>query len=384
MPESRRQVIVAVAGDLGGAAALMPVIQALSSSGRYDVQTLAYREAAGFFTKRGVPFRVLEESFCRTEASTLLRDQRADLLLCGTSVNEVELEKHLIDAANDRELPSVAVLDYWSNYAERFSGHDGVLAHLPNRIAVMDENARAEMTDVGFEPERLVVTGQPAFDDLAACRARFDSECRRAFRIAMAIEPDQLLVTFFSQPLSQGFGMKEDGDALRRFGYDETVILPQLVETLEHLAARRSRELVLAIRPHPREPLSWYETLASSNRILRILVTTEGESREWAMASDLVTGMTTVLLVEACYLGCLVVSLQTGLKCPEVLPTNRLGLSRAVYREDELDQSLEQMLFDDQVRQSFRERLDSFRSDRGGTIRVVALIDRMLGNHTEN
>jgi len=191
-------------------------------------------------------------------------------------------------------------------------------------------------------------------------------------------------VTFFSQPLSQGFGMKEDGDALRRFGYDETVILPQLVETLEHLAARRSRELVLAIRPHPREPLSWYETLASSNRILRILVTTEGESREWAMASDLVTGMTTVLLVEACYLGCLVVSLQTGLKCPEVLPTNRLGLSRAVYREDELDQSLEQMLFDDQVRQSFRERLDSFRSDRGGTIRVVALIDRMLGNHTEN
>jgi hypothetical protein len=97
------------------------------------------------------------------------------------------------------------------------------------------------------------------------------------------------------------------------------------------------------------------------------------------MTSDLVIGMTTVLLVEACYLGCHVVSLQSGLKQPDILPTNRIGLSRAVYHEDEAREALEQMLFDDGVRQQFRSRLDGLRRDAGAAQRVVALIDQMLG-----
>jgi hypothetical protein len=370
---------MAVAGDAGGAAAILPVLQALLSGGRHEVLVLAYRQAAALFERRGVPFRTPGESFSRADADALLRDRRADLLFCGTSVNELELEKRLIDVANDQGVPSLAVLDYWSNYAARFSQDDGDLAHLPSRIAVMDESARNEMIAEGFAPGRLVITGQPAFDDLAAWRARFDDERRRAIRAAVAIEPDQILVAFFSQPLSQSLGTRKDGVAPSGFGYDETTILPRLIADLGRIAEQRRVGLVLTIRPHPREPAAWYETMASPSQFLRMLVTTEGESRELAMASNLVTGMTTVLLVEACYLGCLVVSLQSGLKGPDILPTNRLGLSRAVYRDDEIQATLEQMLFDDEVRQQFRSRLDSLRRDEGATQRVVALIDRMLG-----
>ena len=380
MPEVRRPSIIVAAGDAGGAAAVLPVIQALSASGRYEVQTVAYAQAATLFAKRRVPFLALQETLSRADAGAWLLERRADLLLCGTSINALELEKRLIDGANDRDIPSLAVLDYWSNYAARFSRHNGDLAHLPCRIAVMDERARAEMIGEGFEPERLVVTGQPAFDDLAASRARFDKVRHREFRESREIGPNQLLVTFFSQPLSQGFRRREDGGAPGDLGYDETTILPQLVKALEEIAGRRECRLVLAIRPHPREPDASYRSLSSLNRSLRILVSTEGESRDWAMASDLVTGMTTMLLVEACYLGCLVVSLQASLKCSDVLPTNRLGLSHAVYREDDVPDAIERMLFDDEVRRAFRSRLEGLHRDEGATRRVVALIDRMLGS----
>jgi hypothetical protein len=379
MNDSGQPLIVAAAGDAGGAAAVLPVIQFLSSSGTCKVQTLAYRQAATLFSKRNVPFRQLEESFNLGDAIASLSSPAASMLLCGTSVNDLELEKPLIDAANRLRIPSLAVLDYWSNYAARFSQGEGDLAHLPSRIAVMDQSARTEMIAEGFDPERLVVTGQPAFDDLEPTRSRFNDVRRQTFRQEIAIAAEQILVTFFSQPLSAGFGKSGDSNPRESIGYDERIIMPAVIETLAVIARRRTQEIALAIRPHPRESIDWYRSLSTPDPLLRLLVTTEGESREWAMASHLVAGMTSVILVEACFLGCPVVSVQTGLKGRDVLPTNRLGLSRAVYHLGELDRCIDQLLFDDSARSALRTELDGLQNTQGATQRIVSLIDQMIG-----
>jgi hypothetical protein len=300
------------------------------------------------------------------------------MLLCGTSVNGLDFEKLLIDAANHIQIPSLAVLDYWSNYAARFSRLSGDLAYMPCLIAVMDHAARQEMIAENFDPDRLVATGQPAFDDLAACRARFDEGRRRGLRGDWKIDSGQILVTFFSQPLSGSFRQAVEAHGREALGYDEKTILPALVGALAEIGQRRAQEIALVIRPHPREPVHWYQALSAPACSLRLLVTTEGESRDWAMASDLVTGMTSVILVEACYLGCLVASLQIGLKGRDVLPTNRLGLSRAVYQEKDLGTCIEQMLFDRPARSALRARLDRRQNDQGATKKVLALIDRMI------
>jgi len=68
------------------------------------------------------------------------------------------------------------------------------------------------------------------------------------------------------------------------------------------------------------------------------------------MAADLVVGMNTELLVEACYLGCITLSLQPGLRHPDRLPTNRLGFSRAVYQENEIKPALLELLLNEKSR----------------------------------
>jgi hypothetical protein len=68
----------------------------------------------------------------------------------------LDLEKQFIAQARDRRVPSVTVLDFWMNYAPRFADADGELSCMPDRIAVMDEQARSEMRAAGFESARIV------------------------------------------------------------------------------------------------------------------------------------------------------------------------------------------------------------------------------------
>ena len=90
----------------------------------------------------------------------ILDNPKASLLLTGTSYNSVDLEKKFIASARERGVPSLAVLDFWSNFALRFSRGDGGLENIPDRIAVMDEWAREEMIAAGFDATRLVVTAR--------------------------------------------------------------------------------------------------------------------------------------------------------------------------------------------------------------------------------
>ena len=54
--------------------------------------------------------------------------------------------------------------------------------------------------------------------------------------------------------------------------------------------------------------------------------------------------------MEACYLGCAVLSLQPGGARSDPLPTNAWGASVAIYDEKNLGPILEKFLFDDDLR----------------------------------
>ena len=103
-------------------------------------------------------------------------------LLTATSANGIDLEKLFLGAARRLGVPALAVLDFWSNYRQRFSDQRDNLIYLPDRIAVMDEHARTEMIAEGFAPELLSVTGQPAFDALEPAQQRFTPDARAAVR----------------------------------------------------------------------------------------------------------------------------------------------------------------------------------------------------------
>lgn len=102
------------------------------------------------------------------------------------------------------------------------------------------------------------------------------------------------------------------------------------------------------------------------------------------MAADLVVGMNTELLVEACYLGCITLSLQPGLRHPDRLPTNRLGFSRAVYQEDEIKPALLELLLNEKSRSAILENVKKFKLRDKSAVNVARLIFEMINYSPES
>jgi hypothetical protein len=367
--------VVAVCGDPGGANAVAPVLKLLAHQARVAVQAFAYNEARSLWAEQGIAFVDLPSDITGSAIINTLSETSVGLLLTGTSMNSVELEKQFIAASHEVGLPSLAVLDFWSNYKSRFSDQNGNLVYLPDRIAIMDEDAGTEMVREGIDASLLTVTGQPAFDDLASYRKAFTGERRTQLRHELKSGSDDLVVLFASQPLARLYGA--DATNPLYLGYDERKVLTMLIAALERIAERVARPITLVIRPHPRESSDTFAVYRSD--VVRISISTNEPARDVAMAVDLVTGMNTNLLVEACYLGCIVVSLQPGLCRPDVLPTNRSGLSRPVYRDEDIEPMLAELLIDGEARAAASARLAEHHFDGGAAQRVAALAYRMIG-----
>ena len=324
-------------GDPGGAMALAPVLRALRLHPDIRLRVFGYRQAVTLWSRQGLNVEALPDDRA-VDPIEFVRDDAVALLLTATSVNGVDHERSFRRWASWSSVASVAVLDFWSNYSARFrDGSHGVL-ELPSAIAIMDARAHRAMVAEGFPAERLVVTGQPAFDAIGAFRAAWSETKRREARRLLSAEIGCKVVLFVSQPLS------EMATLLGSVGtpLDEREILDGVAASLEEIAATDAIEIVLAVRPHPRQQLDQSD-LPHGSRV-RVVLAAIGEPWPAVLAADVVVGMTTVLLVEACLLGCTVVSVQPGGNASDPLPTNRSGDSMAVYDVAELTGALRRAL----------------------------------------
>jgi len=331
--------IVAVSGDPGGAEALAPVLAALEANNAV-AKAYAYRQAQAVWTARGLSYTALSEQTDEVACANILRQDQPDLLLISTSVNGVNLERKFTSAAKSSGIPSLAVLDMWSNYRSRFSNESGDLAFLADRVAVMDERARTEMVAEGIAEVRLVVTGQPAFEEIASWKKAAPSDLRQTVRSALEISETDLFVVFGSQPISSLLG--SDPSAPNHIGYTERTVILLLTEALENIGNALQRQITLLIRPHPREVADSFTWMPVSK--MKILVSSRFHRREIALAADVVSGMNSAFLIESSCLGCPTVSLQPGLRQHDTLPAGGFGFIHTIYDAIEIQPVLQQLL----------------------------------------
>jgi len=355
--------VLAVAGDAGGARAIAPAIRALGHRSGYTVECRAYAAATDIWTRAGFDPRAIEP----------MEDFSFDRVLLGTSMGKEQWELEVIRKAARCKVRSISMLDLGVHCRERFTAPDGAFV-LPDVIAVIDEQVRQAMIALGFPPERLAVTGHPGFDELAGChRPETVREAALRLRLLAGCPDDELCLLYASQPLSQLV-------ALQELGFDENGVLDAVVAILGRVLERRSRRATLLVKLHPREAKRNFSLPAYHTPRLS-LKTAADEMEPWEMAlgSDLVIGMNSMLLMEACLLGKAVVSYQPGLRITDPLPCNRQGWSRAVYRRSDLEGALDAELFDAQTRAMRREILAGVAFSGGATERLVEL----LHVHTE-
>ncbi|HVW20871.1 MAG TPA: hypothetical protein VHC86_06615 [Opitutaceae bacterium] len=358
--------VITLCGDPGGAEALAPVLASLSVDAGIQLENFAYNEGVGVLTRHGIAHRAAGTV---AEVIRSLTGTGAAMLLTATSCNDKNWERTAIAEARRRGIPSIAVLDFWSNYAARFACGRGSPPIFPDLIVAMDERARLEMAAAGIPAEIIVVAGQPAFDDLAAERAGFTAGHRSQLREEQGVPSTAMVALFASQPMQAATG---EGP-----GFDELEVLAATVHAFESAIQSNGVRPWLVVRPHPRENCRKFADIRSD--LVPVVVSSAGTGRQAAMAADLVVGMNSALLAEACFLGCAVISLQPGLRGPDPLPTNAAGQSRAVYRKEDIPAVLLPYLLREDVRRAAQRTAGASVPAGGAAARIAALIrDRLF------
>jgi len=311
--------------------------------------------------------------------SELLKQEKPDLVLVGTSSQQSEKSKFVIEqsvniSAKKLGIKSLAVLDFWMGYVRRFSDvfTGERFKYLPDKIAIMDETAREEMLKEGFDDNLLVITGNPYFDDLPQKAADFSETDKATIRQKIGLAADFLM--FFA---SSSFKNNQ-----KVCGYWDLKIIKIIAETMDSLPTDKKQKTGLVLRLHPRTPeadrneIEEYLKKFPENRIK---IVKDISSQELILASDLALTPDSTVAVESVYLGKPCLSLQPGLKIKDELIVSRKGIIPAGYSENDCRNLLAKAIQDKEFLRGILEKEATFRTDGQATKRVINLVYEMLG-----
>ena len=230
--------------------------------------------------------------------------QGSDGLLCGTSWQS-DLELSAIDFARVAGKPSVAWLDHWISYRERFT-RSGKL-HLPDSLWVGDEIAlKIACRLLPSLPVRLV--DNPYLTDMKA-------ELDAAQPVYPSV-PGKLTILYICEPLSET-ALRQFGNAMH-YGYTEQQAMRYFLDNLDALGAPVGS---IVIRPHPAEAAGKYQKLVSRYALPLAFSGGHPLSAE-VVSADCVVGCSSMAMVVALSAGKRVISCipPGGEPCPLPLP----------------------------------------------------------------
>ena len=238
--------IFVVASDPGSANAIMPVIATCYKQGHL-INGVVSGSAISLLSK----WPEIEEIDDTTPIIKIRNmwggDNRPQIILAGAGAFNL-LEHTVRRAATDAGIPCIAVLDYWTNYHQRFRRLSGekMTYSLPDRICVLDEIVQAEMLNEGFDSEKIVVTGQPYFEYIMQWGNALPINKVIHFRNQYLRDEDSLLIGFCSEPIH----IINTNDEL---GYDQYSTIRKITTFLDQFTKLTGRSIHLTMRPHPRE-----------------------------------------------------------------------------------------------------------------------------------
>ena len=141
--------VVVACQDIGGCQALTPVMLRLCQDGT-EVSLYTVSARAAYFKMNSLNAHVLSGELLN-QIDEILESRRPQAVLLGTSLGH-SIEDDFVAACRRREIPTVAFLDSWNLYSERFSDPETgeFFKYCPDRICVTDTWARDEMLEEGF------------------------------------------------------------------------------------------------------------------------------------------------------------------------------------------------------------------------------------------
>lgn len=370
--------VLATSWHPGGANAIIPVIKKLNLEKVVDVVVIDHEFSEKQFENAGISYKTISDynlNDVSLESMTrLLSYENPYLVLTGTSAqdenNKDVLEQTINLASTKNKIPSLAVLDYWGNYWQRFSDLDGKnrLAFLPSKVAIMDEYARKAMLAEGFPEDKLVITGNPHFDSFKYKAKEFSEKDRLKVREQIGL-PQEILL-FYAGGIFQ-----RDSAQYGFWDFDNVKLISQTIN--------ETRKAGLVVKLHPRVPKEDFEEIGSyvaHNGEGKIKLVSDVHPNSLSLASDVTLTACSTVGIEAVLMGKPCVSIQPNLKNEDffaILTKN--GLVPVGYDAYECVSLIENVISDKNYREVTLPSMSSgFRVDGKATERVKNLVYEML------
>jgi hypothetical protein len=345
--------IIFAAQDPGGFNAILPVIKELTKSkwkGAFILKLFLADESRDIAKKNNIKYS--DGNFLKIkELIHAFEKEKPDLLFVSTSWGQ-SIDKKMIKIAKSRGVKTVSFMDFWANYKSRFSDFNGNnLAYLTDYILLIDKIMEKEMVEEGFDKNKLIVTGGPSFDNFSELIKKKQKED---------------VISFLCQPISELY---------KKFkaypGYDEVEVFKDLMEAFESLKLK----IPIIIKFHPKtKKLKKFDKLIKKSK-LKILIEKKLSVENLIKKSKIVVGMFTIALFQASIMGKKVLSYQPNLKGRDILVSNRLGLSIAVYEKEKLYPALKELILS-KVKNKNLKLLKKY-SQNQSTEKVIKFINKI-------
>jgi hypothetical protein len=328
--------ILALSRDRGSMQAIAPVIIALEDCRAVEVKTYATKESFPVIAESGLTGELLDAASlsCNPKAylGAILDTYGPALVLTGSSPARGRVpetpEQFAILEARRRGLRTIAVLDYWGMYEERFSrdGQAIALDLLPDKLCVIDRRAALDLAALGVPANTIAITQNPWLDTLAA---------RTAVVVAggAGCITDGITVLLISQPLAET-------RTARKWQYDQYDLFRCLLDAIP-VPTKKDNYATLRVLPHPSEDASlWQMLIATAQREHLRFEVCNGRDLNLLRDADYVVTSHSTLAYEALYFGTPCISLRPGTQNTMRLWIEDAGLSRIFTDPKSLQQYL--------------------------------------------
>lgn len=339
----------------------------------WDVNLYASGVACNWLQARGVMF---SECAIGADAPTLLSVTNPRCVLVGTAANPETLGLDLIDASRIAGIPSVAFIDAFMGAKNRFRGVGcDAFSHAPDWLLVLDSMTCEAFVDLGFPRDRITVCGHPQYDQTRALAQEWDGAGGSGSfrnRLFPHVDSKRPILTFISEGTMR-FGrlprlsFHEFGFSGRGVDKGRTKVI--LEEVLDAVSELEERPYVV-FRAHPTESIDEYAEYKSAIDYFSL----GGVPLDLIYSSDLVVGMTSMLLLEAVLLGRPSLAVLAHVTEVDFLPNVRNGLTPNVLNRQDLRKILPNLFCTDTI-PSYSER-DILVSNAAA--RVVQMLSRVI------
>lgn len=357
--------ILFAAGDVGGARAMLPVIQQCESEGfSFAILKNGHinHEAPAHWK------RICLQGSDDTNLLGLLQSSKPDLVVFTSSVKD-DIPLRLARQTRTLFIPTIHLLDAWSGYRRRMET-DCLPMFIPDIYTVPDSRALRDAVLDGIPGNILRVIGQPGMSSLLHEFEQYGNN-----RILPESISKRKHIIFVSEPVTMDQGSNPASPGFR--GYTEETVLRLFCRALQPVADT----LHIGLLPHPRENKKHLvEMWDSFHGKLKGGILDAPSGRHAVFQAHGIAGMASILLYEAWLIGKPVISIQPDLKLNALnVPAERKGITFVKERSSIRDALLKWV---DNVRPSaitcINKEIDRHRD---APANCVSLIKQFIGSY---